>query len=418
MKKAIKFIFFLSLVRMTVCFFVPTSGILNVYAADYYEKTNDGINDEGTYLITIIAKNGKQYALGVEDSGKVIGVELTDISGDRISISDQRVGWIAGRETNGYSMRAENYYLFYENSYGTFRLLPDLYKRSNVFYENGKFYLANTVTPCYLGGVYQDKWSKFIFKLDNRKYMAGDIVLYKKLENTKEGKSSWEQIGDNWRYKDTDGSYIMNRWLKDPNGLWYHFDDNGLMQTGWIIVDDGTYYLYNNGAMASATILSIDGSGYEFDISGRLLPNDSSDPTRLELPEDMKEGTKLSGLADSVADDDWPLNWLNGKRVEGGKISLKRDNRLCVLAKECHDNGAGIPSLSQLVQMGAVKGMNFSHIAILRMNQSDFHPLDEYYYTNTGAREWINSDLMTHMGVYGVDNGFGNKDYIFLLASY
>lgn len=60
----------------------------------------------------------------------------------------------------------------------------------------------------------------------------------------------WIQASDGrWWYRHSDGTYTVNSW-EYINGKWYHFDINGWMQTGWIILDYW-YYLGTDGAMVT-----------------------------------------------------------------------------------------------------------------------------------------------------------------------
>lgn len=46
-----------------------------------------------------------------------------------------------------------------------------------------------------------------------------------------------------WRLKNPDQTWVMNGW-KEVNGIWYHFNEEGYMQTGWFTDLDGNkYYL-------------------------------------------------------------------------------------------------------------------------------------------------------------------------------
>ena len=51
-----------------------------------------------------------------------------------------------------------------------------------------------------------------------------------------------------WRFKLTDGSYAMNRWIKalwNDQYLWYHLDADGYLQGDWYTDTDGNiYYLH------------------------------------------------------------------------------------------------------------------------------------------------------------------------------
>ncbi len=63
-------------------------------------------------------------------------------------------------------------------------------------------------------------------------------------------KPGWVQDSDGqWSYGQNDGTATIG-WAK-LGGIWYHFDDNGIMQTGWYKDTDGKWYYFDsNGAMA------------------------------------------------------------------------------------------------------------------------------------------------------------------------
>lgn len=62
--------------------------------------------------------------------------------------------------------------------------------------------------------------------------------------------NSWKQIEAEgrkfWAYFDNKGKVVRNSWKKISD-IWYYFDDEGHMATGW--VDNNNYYLGENGAM-------------------------------------------------------------------------------------------------------------------------------------------------------------------------
>ena len=78
---------------------------------------------------------------------------------------------------------------------------------------------------------------------------------------------SWVQSGSRWGYKHADGSYTTNGWEK-INGVWYHFDNSGWMQTGWV-KDGSWYYLDGSGAMKTGW-LKDNGSWYYLQDSGEM----------------------------------------------------------------------------------------------------------------------------------------------------
>ncbi len=80
----------------------------------------------------------------------------------------------------------------------------------------------------------------------------------------------WIPEENQWRYRNADGSYQANGWWMDPDSsLWYYFDANGYMMTGWIEVNGLRYYLQPSGAMVTGQ-QTIDGVVYQFNESGAL----------------------------------------------------------------------------------------------------------------------------------------------------
>lgn len=62
---------------------------------------------------------------------------------------------------------------------------------------------------------------------------------------------SWHQNGSQWMFAYYNGTYAKNCWEK-IDGYWYHFDGNGIMQTGWLNIGGTWYYLnLSSGAMAT-----------------------------------------------------------------------------------------------------------------------------------------------------------------------
>lgn len=59
----------------------------------------------------------------------------------------------------------------------------------------------------------------------------------------------WEKMENQWRWRKSDGTYAVSSWefIQDK---WYHFDEIGIMQTGWILDQDTWYYLNEDGSMA------------------------------------------------------------------------------------------------------------------------------------------------------------------------
>lgn len=56
--------------------------------------------------------------------------------------------------------------------------------------------------------------------------------------------ASWESVGDNWKYKQEDGAYVINA-QKQIDGNWYYFDENTIMITNQETPDG--YYVNADG---------------------------------------------------------------------------------------------------------------------------------------------------------------------------
>ena len=77
----------------------------------------------------------------------------------------------------------------------------------------------------------------------------------------------WIRSGSRWWFKHSDGTYTTDGWEK-IDGVWYHFDGSGWMQTGWV-KDGSWYYLDGSGAMKTGW-LKDNGSWYYLDSSGAM----------------------------------------------------------------------------------------------------------------------------------------------------
>ena len=71
---------------------------------------------------------------------------------------------------------------------------------------------------------------------------SGAWVKDKKQEPENGTKTGWVQYSGHWMYYNTDGSYVKSNW-KSVNSIWYYFDQNGWMVTGWMTLSSGKYYL-------------------------------------------------------------------------------------------------------------------------------------------------------------------------------
>ncbi|WP_244834556.1 cadherin-like beta sandwich domain-containing protein [Clostridium sp. BJN0001] len=60
----------------------------------------------------------------------------------------------------------------------------------------------------------------------------------------------WINLYSSWYYLDEDtGLEKESEWYKDKNNVYYYFNDDGVMQTSWVLDNDKWYYLDYNGKM-------------------------------------------------------------------------------------------------------------------------------------------------------------------------
>ena len=81
--------------------------------------------------------------------------------------------------------------------------------------------------------------------------------------NNKPLAGTWINDANGWWYKEPNGAYPKSKWKQiDYNGIknWYYFDEQGYMATGWKLINDKWYYMYENtekghikGSMAYST---------------------------------------------------------------------------------------------------------------------------------------------------------------------
>lgn len=108
----------------------------------------------------------------------------------------------------------------------------------------------------------------------------------------------WGQ-GENgkWYYQNPDKSYPASQWLEIKK-VWYYFDEEGYMKTGWIKDGENKYYADETGARVADTTLTIDGIQYTFDENGVCEAN-YKQPTVIP-PEEEK--TETHHAVDAMAD--------------------------------------------------------------------------------------------------------------------
>lgn len=115
--------------------------------------------------------------------------------------------------------------------------------------------------------------------------------------------AAWSQQGNLWQYQEEGTSaFAVNKWV-NVNGLWYHFDENGIMQTGWLQQKKKWYYLdLANGHMRTGWIQDLDGKWYYLDESDGYMWKKRRTPDGYYVDESgVYDATKGNGQNDSSA---------------------------------------------------------------------------------------------------------------------
>ncbi|WP_138311747.1 MULTISPECIES: YHYH domain-containing protein [unclassified Clostridium] len=81
--------------------------------------------------------------------------------------------------------------------------------------------------------------------------------------------TGWNQNGTQWNYICEDGTQLIGCW-KQIDGVWYCFDSDGNMRTGWYRENGCLYYLGTDGKMVTGTCM-VDGTEYQFDQDGKMI---------------------------------------------------------------------------------------------------------------------------------------------------
>ena len=97
----------------------------------------------------------------------------------------------------------------------------------------------------------------------------GDVFHKMLQEATFHEKAKWESTDAGWKYKQIDGTYVRSRWLTLGTKK-YHFNKNGIMQTGWLTLGGKLYYLNAKGEMVTGT-RTIAKKKYLFDENGVMV---------------------------------------------------------------------------------------------------------------------------------------------------
>lgn len=140
--------------------------------------------------------------------------------------------------------------------------------------------------------------------------------------------AEWYQGDIGWQYQ-LDGQYLSNTW-KMLDGSWYHFNTDGIMDTGWFQDVDGLYYLNpDNGSMLTG-LQTVNGSYCSFDASGKLMGTPI--PTHIEGLDDSLLADGVQQTVQYWNETQYGLSLVNGERTRLGLQPLALDWDLCIIA--------------------------------------------------------------------------------------
>ena len=83
---------------------------------------------------------------------------------------------------------------------------------------------------------------------------------------------TWTLTDAGYTFKYSDGRVARGTW-EDLNGEWYHFDQNGIMETGWRTVGNIRYHFNTDGSLSEGWQYDGPGGGnwYYYDPSGNAM---------------------------------------------------------------------------------------------------------------------------------------------------
>lgn len=81
--------------------------------------------------------------------------------------------------------------------------------------------------------------------------------------------NSWEKVGNNWKFRMSDGSYATSQWICS-NGKWYLIGKDGIMLTGWQLVNSKWYFMNQDGTLLTGWQF-INGKWYYLTSDGSML---------------------------------------------------------------------------------------------------------------------------------------------------
>lgn len=168
-------------------------------------------------------------------------------------------------QTNWYYIGLDSYMVkgWIQDGENWYYLKPDgTMHKGWMEYDGGLYYFSDVSGEMRTTGY---------LKRGNKEYkFANDGTTAALVRSTGENRiNDWYYDGTGWIYINPDWTCVTGRWLTQ-NGKWYYFDIYGYMQTGWLQLSSGRYYLGADGVMFANTTQIVDGITYIFGADGKI----------------------------------------------------------------------------------------------------------------------------------------------------
>ncbi|MEH7252090.1 S8 family serine peptidase, partial [Neobacillus niacini] len=241
---------------------------LDVNLQDNYNYLNFFVDDNHEFevpfkspvdVLTPLSKDAK-VTVELEKGENVVTLRATDLSGNEavqevvINRADAVTGWV---EEDGFK--------YYYNADGT-KHKGWLELDGNRYYFEGESGIMVT------DFAYIPEANNFFYFDENGVAQTGIQDMYGEYAyfDAKTGllKNSWKLIGQDWYLADKNGS-LATGWALEKGNVWYYFNQQAKMQTGWIHDGKAWYYLSSSGVMATGWV-SWNGNWYFLNNNGAM----------------------------------------------------------------------------------------------------------------------------------------------------
>lgn len=224
---------------------------------------------------------------------------------------------------------------------------------------------------------------------------------------------SWQLINGVW-YHFNQAGYMDTGWVLDKDGRWYFTNSDGAMLTGWTVVENKGYYLNPisngyKGAMATGTV-TIDGVQYTFDASGACTtgfprPSKAYYRNGVEVTNQNTGGSRGGSSSDDSDSDKTILEKFNEEVNQNVEAAVKNEaySNIIVQQGDSAEEAADKP----IVSVSAVTGSETNKSMTVTLGskevqeRTDISEVKEF--TNELMNSIINLDAVTNVRYLGKD---------------